>query len=429
MSGSRRARYSLVLGGLFLLLAAFLIGGCGGGTTETTAASTETTAGPATTSDSAATTTVAPAEGVVDAGPDGVITIGASRAATGPFAFFDVSGLNGAKLAIDKINAEGGLGGHQIKIVDKDTKSDPAVAGQVAQELLTAGAEILLVPDDMDMGIAAAQIGQGAGVLTIAPSASSVLFGPAVGNLFFNGGTNTDDLGNGGAVFLQKQGWDGEYSVTNNDFNFFQAQTEVFKARSGVTDLGSSVMKSGQTDFAPIISEIRKLGDKFPDAKNPVIWGSMYFPDIATFIKQLRDAGIDYPVLGNFTWSSQDLAKIIGPDRVSNIYFLTGAYYEGEDASAEMKDFVAAYEKAYGRYPENSQAVGAYWTMFAVFEAIKSAGSLDGEALSKAMYAQQSLEVPGRTILKWVDGHQYGTVDVVGFDAQGNYRLVETFMP
>lgn len=420
-----RSRWVAALGLTVLLLLVMGGGGCGGTTTTTTA--TETTAAPTTTV--ATTTTTAPAEGTFDAGPDGVITIGASRAATGPFAFFDVSGLNGVKLAVDKVNAEGGIGGNKIVIVDKDTKSDPAVAGQVAEELLTGGAEILLVPDDMDMGIAAAQAGQKAGVLTIAPSASSVLFGPAVGNLFFNGGTNTDDLGNAGAVFLQKQGWDGEYSVTNNDFNFFQAQTEVFKAKAGATDLGSSIMKSGQTDFAPIISDIRKLKDKFPDVKNPVIWGSMYFPDIATFIKQLRDAGIDYPVLGNFTWSSQDLPKIIGPDRVSNIYFLTGAYYEGADASPEMKEFVASYQKAYGRYPENSQAVGAYWTMFAVFDAIKQAGSLDGAALSAAMYGQKDLKVPGRTIARWTDGHQYGTVDVVGFDDQGNYRLVETFTP
>jgi len=400
--------------------------GCGSTTTTTTAVppATETTAAPPATE-----TTTAPGPQKIDAGSDNIITIGASRAATGPFAFFDVNGLNGAQLAVDKINAEGGLGGNQITIVAKDTKSDPAVAGQVAEELLAAGAELLMVPDDMDMGIAAAQAGQAAGVLTFAPSASSVLFGPAVGDLFFNGGMNTDDLGNGGAVFLKEQGWDGEFSVTNNDFNFFQAQTEVFKAKAGVADLGSAVMKSGQTDYAPIISEIRQIASKFPDVKKPVIWGSLYFPDIATFIKQLRDAGIDYPVLGNYTWSSPDLAKIIGPTRVSNIYMLEGAYYEGDDSPADMKEFVAAYQKAYGRYPESSQAVGAYWTMFAIFDAIKKAGSITGADISKAMYEQSNLEVPGRTILKWVDGHQYGIVHVVGFDDQGNFKLIESFMP
>ena len=52
----------------------------------------------------------------------------------------------------------------------------------------------LLVPDDFDLGIAAARVGQEAGVLTLSTAASSTQFGMAVGDLFFSGGITTPQI-------------------------------------------------------------------------------------------------------------------------------------------------------------------------------------------------------------------------------------------
>ena len=76
---------------------------------------------------------------------DGGLTVGIAKAESGGASFFDIAGTRGAKIAFDQINAKGGIKGCQIKVIKGDTKSDPAVAAQVARDLIGQGAQILFV--------------------------------------------------------------------------------------------------------------------------------------------------------------------------------------------------------------------------------------------------------------------------------------------
>ena len=147
-----------------------------------------------------------PADGSL-ACKDGFITVGIAKAQSGGAAFFDVAGTRGTKIAIDQINKSGGIKGCKLRTIEGDTKTDPAVAAQVATSLLDQGAQILLVPDDFDLGIAAARVGQKAGVLTLSLAASSTVFAKAVGNLFFNAGPTTVQLADAQAAFALGKGW------------------------------------------------------------------------------------------------------------------------------------------------------------------------------------------------------------------------------
>src|SRR5215472_18036661 len=85
---------------------------------------------------------------------NGHILIGLDKGTTGASAFFDTAGLQGTQIAIDEQNAADGIHGCQIATVAGDTQSNPAVGGQVAQSLIRQGVQILVVPDDFDLGIA-----------------------------------------------------------------------------------------------------------------------------------------------------------------------------------------------------------------------------------------------------------------------------------
>ena len=76
---------------------------------------------------------------------NGAITVGFAKAQSGVASFFDIAGTRGTKVAIDDINAKGGIKGCKIKVIEGDTKSDPAVAAQVARSLISRGAQILFV--------------------------------------------------------------------------------------------------------------------------------------------------------------------------------------------------------------------------------------------------------------------------------------------
>src|SRR5262245_8704610 len=77
---------------------------------------------------------------------NGHILIGVDKGQTGASSFFDIAGAEGMQIAIDEVNASGGIHGCKIDTVSGDSQSNPAVAGQVAQSLIKQGIQILVVP-------------------------------------------------------------------------------------------------------------------------------------------------------------------------------------------------------------------------------------------------------------------------------------------
>ncbi|MBL9046166.1 MAG: ABC transporter substrate-binding protein, partial [Tabrizicola sp.] len=91
------------------------------------------------------------------------VVIGLATAQTGGLAFADQPSLAGFQMAIEEINAKGGLGGKYMVTLDiKDTRSDTGATVQAAQELVAAGVKVLITPCDADPSIAAGQISQSA---------------------------------------------------------------------------------------------------------------------------------------------------------------------------------------------------------------------------------------------------------------------------
>jgi len=85
------------------------------------------------------------------------IIIGAAVNLTGWMAAYDVPPLEGAKLAVKKINEAGGVLGRQLQIIELDGKTDPATLGNAARDVISQGAEVLVTPCDFDYGAPAGQ--------------------------------------------------------------------------------------------------------------------------------------------------------------------------------------------------------------------------------------------------------------------------------
>ena len=353
----------------------------------------------------------------------GSIKVGIVKSLTGDFSFFDNAGARGEMLALEMAEEKGGIDGCPIEVIAGDLKSDPALARQTAREVIAKGAQVLFVPGDFDFGIGASQAAAEAGILAMSSESASVDWPTAAGGQFFVGGTTNEDLGVGQAVFAGDKGWDTAYVVTNEALTFFIDLERVFAANFDGTILGRDVVAMGQPDYAAVISNIRNAGDV------DVIVGNDFFPFVGTFIKQLRDAGIDTPVLGNSTYSSQALPDLIGRDRVQEIYYVSQSFYEGANPDAATADFVARYRERFEVLPENVNAVLGYWGGLLIVDALRRAGSTDADALAQALSAQSGFELPGATLLRWVDRTTEKTVSVVGFDSAGGFVEVDRFDP
>jgi branched-chain amino acid transport system substrate-binding protein len=360
---------------------------------------------------------------------DGAITVGIAKAQSGGSSFFDIAGTRGAKIAFDQINADGGIKGCKIKIIEGDTKSDPAVGAQVARSLIDKGAQILLVPDDFDLGIAAARVGQKAGILTLSTAASSTEFARAVGDKFFNAGPTTTQLGEAQARFALGKGWKRTYMVLDPGLAYFTEQDEayrgIYEAEGGEivgTDKVDSL--SGRSDYSSTVSKIKAL-----DPPADVINAQMIFPPIGSFVKQLRAAGIDTPVLGNVTLQTRELPKLVGKQGAKDVYYSAQVYFEGAnqdpDSDPAMDKFAKDYEAKFGTFPEQANGPGSYQAIMAINEALQREEVVDAGSAAAAIREQQNVKVPGGTLVRWEDGHAIWNITIDGLNDDGEFRQFE----
>ncbi len=351
---------------------------------------------------------------------DGAITIGTARGKTGGFAFFDEAGRKGLSIAIDQVNAAGGIDGCMIKLVEGDTQSNPALASQVAEELIAAGAQIIMAPADFDIGVGASQAAQAAGKFSFSPEASSIAWTQAVGPHFVTGATTIEDLGTAIAGFANSRGWDGIYVATNPAFNFFTEQERVFNEVYKGTVVGRDDIADDATDYSAVVTKIRNAGDAVK-----AVFLNDYFPHVGTFIKQLRAAGVTVPVIGNGTMSSAALPEVVGADGLQEVYFISTAYYEGKDVDPGVAKFVADYTAKFGAPPENGNSILGFYGGLILADALKVAGSVDAAAISDAIAKQTDLTLPGATYYAWENRYPRTSQTVIGFSPEGDFKAVE----
>ena len=227
------------------------------------------------------------------------IIIGAATAQTGAIAPYDQPSLAGLKYAIDQINANGGLGKKaKVTLLTKDTRSEAATTVTATQELIDEGAKILVAPCDVDTGIAAGQIAQAAGIPAISTCASTPSLTSSVGDMMFLAAIPADNLQAAAlATFARKQGYKNAFVVKSPDNSYSLKLPEYFAQSFGGLGgklVGDALYQAGQPDFSAIVAKIKAAEPK-PD----VIMTSAYEPDFPVFIKAVRGAGIETPVLGS----------------------------------------------------------------------------------------------------------------------------------
>ncbi|MCA0431767.1 MAG: ABC transporter substrate-binding protein [Proteobacteria bacterium] len=315
------------------------------------------------------------------------ITIGLATAQTGGLAFADQPSLAGFKMAIDEINANGGLGGkYKVTLDVKDTRTDTAATVQAAQELVAAGVKIMITPCDADPSIAAGQISQPAQIPTLTFCGTTPTIPDAVGDYMF--GTYPAD--NGQATLLAEyaigKGYKNAYILKSPDSAYTLRLPEYFSevfTKKGGTVQGEGTYTMGQQDFAAEVTKIKALSPQ-PD----VIMTAAYEPDFPAFLKQLRGAGITAPVLGS---DGIDSPTTTGLGAIADgiVHTTAGFPVEGSKLAAFYEKFKAAT----GAAPETVYVATGYEIPYILDAAVKAAGSVDGPALRDALANLKDVEV------------------------------------
>ena len=313
------------------------------------------------------------------------IIIGAAIAQSGVVAPYDEGPAQAMEVAIDEINAKGGVLGRQLKIIYADTKSDIAYGGTAAQEVIDKGAAMVVVTCDYDFGSAAASVADSAGLIAFSTCAGDPKFGPSgIGPNAFTMATGAPGQAAAMAEWAHDvKGWKTGYVLLDTTIAFDKTWAETFKKRwaelaGADTILGEDTFGGEDPQIASQITRIKAL------PKQPDFIALCSFPPAGvSATRQLRAAGVNQPLLGSESWDGDFWLE--GVPNLSDFYFVTYGSVFGNDPRPQVAAFMDSFRKRWNHAPVTSHAITGYSVIEAWTKAVTTAGSFETEKVREAL--------------------------------------------
>lgn len=312
------------------------------------------------------------------------IKIGVNYELSGAVATYGEQNVQGIEMAIDEINAAGGVKGKKLEEVKYDSKSEPAEATTLATKLMTS--------DNVSAIIGPATSGSFKATIPVAnQNKIPVISGSATADdVTVTGGklqeyafrTCFSDSYQGGVMAKyasEKLGAKSAIIIGDTSSDYAKGLAENFRntfTKAGGKIVGQEAYVAGDTDFKAILTRIK--GDKFD-----VIYVPGYYQEVGPLIKQAREQGIEATILGGDGFDSPTLKNLAGAKALNNVMF-TSHYAALDTSNAKLQKFITDFKAKYGTNPSAFNALG-YDTAYFVAEALKNASDTKGETVKNAM--------------------------------------------
>jgi branched-chain amino acid transport system substrate-binding protein len=320
------------------------------------------------------------------------VKIGFLGALTGDVAMFGKPTLDGMKMAAEEINAQGGVLGKKIEIVEADDRGDKQEGASVTQKLISRDG-VQAIVGDPTTGITkvAAPIAQKAGVVLLSAGAT----GPGVveiGDFIFRD-TLLDSIAIPAVMdyFAHDLKFKKVAVITsdNNDYSVGLSQTFRDAAgKAGVQIVADEKVKDGDKDFSAQITNIK--------AKNPdVIMFSGYYTEGALIMKEARKQGLKCAMFGGDGLFSPKFIELGGPAAEGSMSALG---FSTEQATPATAKFIEAFKgKHNGTEPGLFDAQG-YDAVMLLADSMKRANSVDPKVFKTALAQTKKFEGVSGTI-------------------------------
>ncbi|MEM6384397.1 MAG: ABC transporter substrate-binding protein [Pseudomonadota bacterium] len=309
---------------------------------------------------------------------DDEYVIGVAVANSGGLAPFSQPSFDGFSYCVDQKNAEGGIAGqYPIRLEVRDTRSDIAEAVKFAQEFVDLSVNFIVAPPDGDPTMAMGQITSPAQIPTMTFAGTAPILTSAGDYVFGSYPADNQQAAVLGA-YAAELGYKSTWILTSPDAAYTQFGPRYFAAAfeaNGGTLLGEGSFSMGQPDFSAIVTTIQNL-DPQPD----VIMTSAWEPDFPAFIRALRGAGVDIPVMGADVLDTPTVRGL--GDVVEGIVHTSGGYAADGSDHAE---FNAAFEAATGTVADTNYVVNGCDILGMIDAAVQAAGSTDSAEVGVAL--------------------------------------------
>ena len=307
--------------------------------------------------------------------------IGGMGPLTGGAAAYGNSVKNGSQIAVDEINAAGGVkvgeDTYMLKLSFKDDEATEDKAVTAYNSLMDEGMNALLGATTSGSTLAITDLSNKDGILQITPtgSAKDITVNDNVFRLCF-----TDPLqGSTIAKYVLENNYDSVAVLYNNSDEYSTGVYEAFKAELEKEGKGSIIVDTESfttqdIDFSTQLTKIKAVAPK-------AIFIPAYYEAVAQITQQAKAAGIVTDFIGSDGWDGV-LAQVTDKSAVEGAVFLSP--FLATDSAENVKKFVDTYKTNFNATPDQFAADG-YDTVYVIKAAMEKAGSIESADLIAAM--------------------------------------------
>lgn len=376
---------------LALVLAAALclcvFAACGNNSgTDNTSDTADTSADAANTSDTSDTSTDNSAEA------KGTFKLGVIGPLTGDAAIYGNAVANGAKIAVEEINA---LGGIQFEISSQDDEADGEKSVNAYNTLIDWGMQVLVGPTTTGSAISVSSKVYEDRVFAITPSASSLDVIDGKDNMFQVCFTDPNQ-GTASADYISENLKDGKIAIIyRNDDAYSQGIRDTFISEAKEKGLDvvyeGTFTKDTATDFSVQLTAAQSAGAT-------TVFLPIYYQPASVILKQAKDMGYQPTFFGVDGMDGILTMKGFDTKLAEGVMLLTPFVADAKDEKTQ--NFVAKYKEAYEDTP-NQFAADSYDAVYIIYNALMKAGCTDDmsteDICAKLVEVMPTLSVDGLT--------------------------------
>src|SRR5687767_6340390 len=307
------------------------------------------------------------------------IPIGEFASLTGSSASFGQSAHKGTALAVEEVNAGGGVLGKKLRLITEDDQSLAGQPATIVRKLISQDKVVAVLGEvASSKSLEAAPICQQSKVPMISPASTNPKV-TEVGDYVFRICFIDPFQGTVMAKFALDKGFKKVAVLTDVKQDYAVGLSEFFVKH--LTANGGKVVKdqkysTGDKDFKAQLTSIKA-------AKPDAIFVPGYYGEVSLIARQAKQLGIKVPLLGGDGWVGDSLLKVAGTALDGSFF---SSHFSAEAKAPETQSFVQKYKAKYGNVPDDMAALG-YDSAMILADAIKRAGGTDSAKLRDAIAA------------------------------------------
>jgi branched-chain amino acid transport system substrate-binding protein len=311
------------------------------------------------------------------------IKLGVLFISSGPMGGYGKHGFQSVQMAIDEINASGGILGRKVEAIFEDTKLKADVATEIVKRFIEKDkVDFIIGPTSSGVAVPVAKLAnEKKKILILTQAAANSMTDTGFGRYQFATLSNAMMHSRSGAYYMASKPFK-RWMVIGPNYNYGHESWAAFKdklkeLRPDVEFVGEAWPKLTEKEFKPFI-------DKIIEAKPDAVWSPLWGMDAVNFIKQAKAHQLFEKIAFAFPDGAALETLVPLGKEMPNGIFVAARYFFLTPDTAMNKKFVKTYQDRFKELPDY-MAIETYAGVYFIKAAVERAGTLNADKIVAAV--------------------------------------------